>query len=362
MINVPLDYLPMELVVEERLSSLLRAMLRRCRAALARQQWALAERYAANAKEAAQGGSDWPVGYALSLIHLADVYRSSLRLGRALEYNEEAQLTLDKQPGPKYYHNRAVANYALGLTHHALGNDTKAAEWYDRASDLFRRAARHWAWENAPDRQEQCEQALRWIESLNRSLEEWVDVLQEEPLCASIWIPIFQRNTGGEMEPRLFCLPATLRRRGGTLRIGGRTYHVLPPTVDPHEMEEERDLMIDFRVPYFAIEIGPDGAPDWLKELPIGWEEEEQKMWEKAVPRPGDVILVRGRCLGERGALEGVEVSGADFQGGRFIREEHGFRFIVERERIIGGRSEVERNALGQVVALLRPTSHPEEG
>lgn len=340
MINIPLDYLPVKLLVMEGLSPQIKAMLTRCQGALARRRWALAERYAANAKEASQRVSGRPVDYALALLHLADVYRSSLRPGLALDYSQEAQLTLDKQPGPKHYHNRAAANYGLGLTHHVLGSDAKASEWYGRARALFERAMRYWAWESNPGRQAQCEEAIRWIEALIQNLEEWVDLLHEEPLCASVWIPIF-RYEGETPQLRLLCLPATLRGQIEGIRIGEQTYQLLQLNAGS---SGER-LTIDFRVPHFAVEIGSDGASNWIGMSP------EEETAGQPIPQPGDLVLIRGRCLGNRETLRGVEVSSADFQGGRFVRGDQGFRFILERGHIIGGRGET----IGKVVALLRP-------
>ncbi|HEY76643.1 MAG TPA: tetratricopeptide repeat protein [Thermoflexia bacterium] len=376
MINIPLDRLPSKLVVKEQLSPQIRVMLNRCSESLARRQWAVAERYAANAKESSQRISGRPVDYALALLHLSDVYRSSLRLGPALDYDQEAQLTLDKLPGPPHYHNRAAANYALGLTYHALGSDAEAFEWYDRARDLFERAIRYWAWESSKDslkHQKQCEQAIQWIEELIRALEKWADALREEPLCASVWVPVFRTGVGWDTkEPRLFCLSATLRRKGGTLRFGDRVYRLLRPQLRDTRREGRAirigdglytflppgqnvpDLLIDFRTPHFALEVGlePPFEIVPIKPPEDKRQEPEEERPAETVPEPGDIILVQWQCAGIGEITQATEVGEGDFQVGPFTRDHAGrVRLFVEEKRHLIG----EERSIGKVVALLRP-------
>ena len=379
MINIPLQYLPVDLLVEEDLHPQISVTLARCRDALAQHQWAFAERYAVTAKEAAQRVSSRPVDYALALLHLADVYRVSLRLGLALDYNREAQLTMDKQPGPKYYHNRAVATYALGLTHHALGSDAKASEWYGRARALFERAMRYWAWESEPGRQVQCEEVIRWIDALIQALEQWADVLLEEPFCASMWIPVFRVDAVRKTtELQWSCLPATLRGAEGEIRLGDRMYRVLQ--LQPRDPRREGlavriggelyafappgpkipDLPIDFRAPHFALEIGFDGSPFEIvtvhpppgEQEKQGGEEDDGGPPEEVVPEIGDAVLIRWQCTRGWGFLQGAEVANEVFQAGRFVHDPTGrIKLVVEKRRLIG-----EGRLIGEVVALLRPT------
>ena len=380
MINVPLEYLPVMLLTRDQLSSQIGEMLERSRDALTRREWALAERYATNAKEASQRVSGRPVDYALALLHLADTYRSTLRLGLALDYNQEAQLTLDKLSGPKYYHNRAVANYALGLTYHFLGSGTRASKWYVRARELFERAIRYWGWEDAAEPQQICGRAIHWIDTLIEALKKWVDVLQEEPLCASVWIPVFPIGPDGKVAaPRLFCMPATLRKAERSIQLGDKEYRLLHPRPWVPQQEGDRppqkvvvvsnqpyvftepdpgapDLMIDFRAPHFALRVDLGGAP--FKVWHIQSEEgeaqaaqpEEEEPPEGTIPEPGDLVLVRWQCVGGSESLQGIDLTEADIQWGRFVRSPSGRIKWVQEIKIIGGG-----NLTGEVVALLRP-------
>ena len=183
-----------------------------------------------------------------------------------------------------------------------------------------------------------CEETGRWIETLVQGLETWVDALLDEPLCTSVWIPVFHSGLEERGERyRLFCLPATLRRAAREIRIGEKTYCLLRPDGG------DFDLPLDFRAPYFAIEIDSRGPP-------LG----EDSPWGR-IPQEGDLVLVRGQCLSTSQALDGEELSG-DFQGGRFTRDEDGrVRFVIERAQIIG-KEDNGRQFTGEVVAILRPS------
>jgi len=324
-INVPLEFIPSRLLTCKPVSQHSQTLLEQSRRAMARQDWAMAERYALNARDASQRPGQI-IDHAIALIHLADIYRGVGRLGPALEYNEKAQQMLKNQSGPTHYHNRAVADYALGLTHHILGNDSKALYWYKHANDLFKRAHLHWGITGNPESQGKCNRVKEWIAYLSKNISGQAAALPDEQRFNLVWFPVFRAQTPAQEDGyELVCFPATIRKMEDRIRIGDRFYILLLPDGQPFHFP-----VLDFRVPHFAVEV-----------------EEGEQIWGGAL-QEGDMALIQADLGKQADQVEEGEY-------GKFTRDATSGRvtFVSNQKYIIGG-GEKEQVA-GNVVAVLRP-------
>ena len=333
MISIPLEFVPSRLLTCEMVSQHAKRLLAHSRQALAEKRWADAERCALDARDASQRQVGRMVDYAIALIHLADIYRAVGRLGPALESNQYAQQMLKNQPGPIHYHNRAVADYALGLTHHTLGNDSKALDWYEHAQALFEQAYRHWGINGVGslERQEQCDRLIQWMSALSESITGWAAALPDGQCFSVAWFPVLHaQGSAQDDEYELVCFPTTLREAEDQIRIGDHLYTLLLPDGSPFPFP-----VLDFRVLHFAVEIEEDGQ---------GGKGTLQ----------GDLALIQGN--GPDAGLAGGTGGVGQCEWGRFIRDESGrVIFVLEDPRIIG-RDRTQPVA-GDVIAVLRPES-----
>jgi tetratricopeptide (TPR) repeat protein len=333
-ISVPLEFIPSrllaceivssQLLTREIVSSRAQKLLEQSRQALVEQCWADAERYAFNARDASQRLPGKMVDYAIALIHLADVYRAVGRLGPALDSSEEAQQLLKNQPGSAHYHNRAVADYALGLTHHMLGNDSKAQYWYEHAQDLFERAIPYWGRRGNRKRQEQRARVVQWITTLSEIISRQAGALPDEPFFNLAWFPVFHTETSDQKDKYgLACFLITGRAvKSSQIHVGDQLYTLLRP--DGKHFGSKK---LDFRAPHFAVEIKKDGQ--------LGKETLQ-----------GDLALIRETGLTEPHPVGGTDQTGQD-EWGDFVRDDRGrVTFVGKKEPIIIG---------GDVIALLRP-------
>lgn len=329
MISIPLEFIPSRLLTYESVSQHSQALLEQSRCAVVEQDWAKAERCVLNARDASQRPGRI-VDHAVALIYLADIYRGVGRLGLALEHNESAQQMLKNQSGPTHYHDRAVADYALGLIHHVLGNDSKALYWYEHARDLFKRAHLHWGIASDPDRQDQCNKVVRWISALSESINDQAAVLPDGQRFNLAWLPVFRALTPALDDGyELLCFPATIREVEDQIRIGDWLYTLLLPDGQPFPFP-----VLDFRVPHFAVEIG-----------------EDDQIWEGTL-QEGDLALVRGKSPSADLDEQTDQVEGGKY--GRFTRDADGrVTFVSKPPHIIGG--DEEGPITGDVVAILRP-------
>ena len=322
MINVPVEFIPSWLLTCESVSHHSQTLLKQSRCAVVEQDWAEAERYALNARDASQRPGQI-VDHVIALIHLADIYRGVGRLGPALEYNEKAQQMLKNQSGPTHYHNRAVADYALGLIHHVLGNDSKALYWYEHAQALFERAHLHWGISGDPGRQEQCNRVIQWISALSESINGQAAALPDGQRFNLAWLPVFhtqkpdQENQYGLARFLITCSAV----KTDEIRMGDQIYTLLQPNGQPLPPNQG----LDFRVPHFVVEIKKNGRG------------------EKGALQ-GDLALVRATSPGAAPA-EGTRVGQSEC--GDFFRDTSGrINFVGKKPHIIGG---------GGVVAVLQP-------
>ena len=336
MISIPEEFIPSQLLTCKPVSQHSQTfqhsqtLLEQSRRAMAKQDWARAERYALNARDASQRPGQI-VDHVIALIHLADICRGVGRLGPALEYNEKAQQMLKNQSGPTHYHNRAVADYALGLIHHVLGNDSKALYWYKHAKDLFERAHLHWGIASEPDRQDQCNKVNQWISALSESINSQAAALLDGQRFNLAWFPVFRTQTPAQDDGyELVCFPATIRDVEDQIRIGDRLYTLLLPNGQPFPFP-----VLDFRVPHFAVEIG-----------------EDDQIWEGTL-QEGDLALIREKSLSADLDEKTDQVGEGEY--GDFTRDAGGVTFVSNQKYIIGG--DEEGPVIGDVVAILRPES-----
>ena len=331
MINVPVEFIPSWLLACESVSQHSQILLKQSRCAVVEQDWAEAERYALNARDASQRPGRI-VDHVIALIHLADIYRGVGRPGPALEYNEKAQQVLKNQSGPTHYHNRAVADYALGLIHHVLGNDSKALYWYEHAQALFERAHLHWGITGDSKSQEQCNRVIQWISVLSESINDQAAALPDGQRFNLAWFPVFRAQTPAQDDGyELVCFPATIRDVEDQIRIGNRLYALLLPNGQPFPFP-----VLDFRVPHFAVEIG-EGNQIWGDTL-----------------QEGDLALIREKSLGANLDEQADQVEGGEY--GHFTRGADGrMTFVSKPPHIIGG--DEKESLIGDVIAVLRPES-----
>lgn len=331
MIRVPLEFVPSQLLTCEMLSKQVNHLLQKSRDAFSEQHWSEAQRFAVTARDASRRILDEIIDYALTLIHLADIHRTTGRLGPALEANEEAQQLLKNQPGPRYYHNRAVADYALGLTHHALGSDNEALFWYDHAGALFQRASHQWGLRFERERQDQCIKMGKWIDSLARSITQQTADVSDTPFSSLAWMAVFRNDD--EDPYHLARLLTTCRAiKSDAIQIGGETYVLSLPDGNPASINQD----LCFRQPYLIVEIpAVDNRPAELD---------------------GDLALVQVTGI-RREPPEATEQI-AQGKHGDFVRDEDGHIYFMGRfPHIIGEASDGgEDKVIGGVIGLLKET------
>ncbi|MGD1991605.1 MAG: tetratricopeptide repeat protein [Anaerolineae bacterium] len=316
MILIPPEFMPAYLLTYEQVSERSKKLLDQSRRALSDRQWAEAERHATAVRDATRRLAERSVDHAIALIHLADLYRTVGRLGPALQHNEDAQQALKNMPGSTHYHNRAVSDYALGLTHHALGSGDQALHWYQHAKELFDRTIPYWGRQGDQDYQIQNEQVVEWINALIQSIVNQEEGLTDNPFFNLTWFPVFPKDVDGKRTYRLARFLVSNRQ------VDSRIVCI---NNQPYEMKSadgsrRYSPMLDFEKPYVVVEID--------KENQGGIEDSQA----------GDMALLQ---------MESIEsgLEGKDFTG-EFVRDDEGnVRLIGTRKRIIG-----------DLIAILRPT------
>ena len=334
MINIPQEFTPLFLLMSDGMvSARSLTLLDRSQQAFLEQRWSDAERHAISVRDTTSDLISRVMDYATALIYLADIYREVGRLGPALELNERAQQILKNQPGPRYYHNRAVSDYALGLTHQALTNDTRALHWYEHARDLFDRAYYQWGIDSNAEWQGLCRDVQRWLDALSAAITQQTDGLTNVRFSDIDYVPLFQfddpmREEGPYGLVRLLTDSRSLKT--DRVFIGDRVYSLFSPQNVRRLRSNQRFY---FEKPHFVV--------------PIQSVEAEAK-WEEA--NPGDMALVCEGC-DEKEKAEGTIIGESHW--GEFIRgEENEIFFIGKKRRIIGDGPET---VLGRVIAVLRP-------
>jgi tetratricopeptide (TPR) repeat protein len=341
-ISIPLEFLPSSLVVTSEIGTGHSVqLLARSRQALAGRHWTDAERCALNARDACERIGGRMEGYAIALIHLADIYRAVGRLGPALEFSDEAQRLLDNLPHPKHYHNRAIANYALALTHHILGNDCKALHRYQQAQKLFDQAYRYWGrtcppnhLEEAQGRQAACDRVGQWLSILSDSIQDQLSLLSDGQSFHLVWFPVFRAETSirdGEYELVRFF--TTIREAEDQVYVGDQPYLLLSPSIN----KSSSLPILDFRVLHYAVEVGEDDPADDLKK--------------------GDLALVRDDSLAVAHIGQADQIGHCEW--GDFIRNADGsIVFVAKKEMHIIGEEKEEKEKEEErrlVIAVLRP-------
>ncbi|MBC8450272.1 MAG: tetratricopeptide repeat protein [Chloroflexi bacterium] len=129
------------------------------------------ERFAHAADELREKGGDW-IGCAIALLHLGDRCLEVGRLESARKYYEQSRRVIRPLVVPEQRHNEAVAIYALGLADLFLGDEKKALDEHERATELFARAQTHWQVIGNKRLYQLCERALELIEGLRRFVAE----------------------------------------------------------------------------------------------------------------------------------------------------------------------------------------------
>jgi tetratricopeptide (TPR) repeat protein len=323
MILIPMEFIPCCLLTCEDVSRRSQKLLTLSRQSLVEKRWAEAEQHALAVRDATQNLAGRVVDYAVALIHLADLYRMAGRLGPALAHGEKAHKVLKNQPGPAHYHNRAVSEYALGVTHHELGNVDLALQWYQGAKELFERAIPDWGRRGGKERQIQIDRVARWIDGLIESITFQEEGLTDNPFYNLTWFPMFRPRPGQEGgQYRMARFLVTNRQLDSKITcVDGRRYAILSTDGSRHYSP-----VLDFGRTYYVVPI---------EETDGGWDVQE-----------GDLALI---------VEKSPETQGGDqAELGPWIRGDEGsVRFVGTRARIIGG--DEEEAVEGEVVAILRP-------
>lgn len=326
MIDVPPEFIPSQLLTCESVSQRSRKLLEQSGHALTEQNRAEAERCALDALNASRRLGKM-VDHAVALIYLADIYRSVGRLGPALEYNEKAQQMLKNQPGPLYYHNRAVADYALGLTHHMLGNDSKALDWYEHAQDLFKRANLHWGIEGDRKRQEQCTRVIRWIDVLITNIAEQGATPLDTPFFNLIWLPVFPLR-GGEVGYSMAEWEVTECLVARELKIEGKPFC-------PYSVTGKRKTALKLKVSakHFVLKVLEDN-------------------WNDLPAETGDYLLIRLDTQRRPGPGVVWLAENEEWAFGEFKRDATTgkIRFEPQKPYVIGADA-----PRGPIIAILKP-------
>jgi len=124
-----------------------------------------AERCAQQVRDESRA-SQLHVEHTAALILLSDIYRERGNLGTALRYAQEAYDIVKCQAGEDQRHNEAVAAYDLGLIHHLMQDDVRAANWYQTARELFGAAQRYWARHKEKEKMRACTWMEQWLGAL----------------------------------------------------------------------------------------------------------------------------------------------------------------------------------------------------
>jgi hypothetical protein len=249
-------------------------------------------------------------------------------MGRSAEAIGEARQAhglFAMQPSRFQRHNEAVAAYATGLGHQAVGSRAAALRWYHKADDLFDRVRLDWASVNASSSLERCRRAQQWLRALIRAL---TQTQARSDRSASIWLPVIQ----SEDDPGFAIAQLEVERYvvSGTLRVEGKSYRV-------ELLQGQPSPSIQAGAEYYVLEV-PARALNLLKA------------------RRGDYALIlRQRDLPEHGLGVIETLSGPEF--GHFRRDSSGdISFVRPNAKIIGGKSIDKEMPVGSVTALLRRT------
>jgi hypothetical protein len=342
MIKIPQELTPLFLLtLDDLISSRSMTLLDRAQHAFLEQRWSDAERHAINVRDTTSELMSRVTDYATSLIYLADIYREVGRLGPALELNERAQQVLKNQPGPKHYHNRAVSDYALGLTHHALTNDSKALHWYDHAKELFDRAYYQWGIESNAEWQGLCKDVQRWLDALSAAITDQAEGLTDTRFSDIDCVPLFRfddpmREEGPYGLVQLVVDSRTLKT--DRVFIGGKVYSLFSPQ-RVHRLRSNQGFYFD--KPHFVVPIQSTQANGEWKEV-----------------NPGDLALICEYCdEKEKEQATGTKIGESHW--GDFVRgAADEIFFIGKKRRIIGGDPQT---VTGKVIAVLRPESENDE-
>lgn len=316
MILIPPEFLPAYLLTYEQVSDRSRKLLDQSRWALNERKWAEAERYATAVRDATRRLADRSVDHAIALIHLADLYRTVGRLGPALEYGEDAQQAMKNMPGSTHYHNRGVSDYALGLTHHVLGNGDQALQWYGHAKDLFDRAIPYWGRQGDEDSQAQNEDVKKWINALIESIVNQEEGLMNNPFFNLTWFPVFPKDTEGKKTYKLARFLVSNRQMDSKIVCINDEHYEVKST----DGSRGYSPVLDFEKPYAVVEIA------------------KEDQVEIAGSEPGDMALLRMESTDYR-------PEGEDFTG-KFTRDKD------DNVKLLGSRKHV----IGNMIAILRPT------
>lgn len=324
MFSLPRELTPSELLTIAELPSPVDRLLRASRSSRREQRWLQAERCASYALQADQG-TTLGVHRATALIHLADVHREMNRLDRGLAECQQAYRSFRRQTSRPQRHNEAVAAYAVGLMHQAIGERERCLRWYHSSSQLFRRVREDWA---AVD-------ALAWVDACSR-VQRWIDLLvdyvtaaltdAETSFSPRVWVPIIVLEKQGRIVEQL---------------VVEKPHHGVTAALRPFEvypLAEGWGFQRRPGIAYDAQEI-PSGA---RRALDADAKDNALVQWEENLS-PEDI--------GQTDVLVESDV-------GTFIRDAAGRLYVVRPgPTIIGGSEREYKPEVGYIPALLKPTT-----
>jgi len=326
MMRLPAKLTPSEFLCLDDIPEYVEELLRNTRSLWSQGDCSEAERHALEALGASQKPRA-QTSRAAALIHLSGIHIAMGKLGDAVREARKAHRLFAAQPSRYQRHNEAVAAYATGLAHQALGSRADALQWYQKADELFDRVSIDWAAAGASSSVGRCRRAQQWVRALIRALTS--SQSRSQPDCsASIWLPVIQSDD--ESNFALAQLEVERYVVAGTLRVEGKSYRL-------ELIQGQSWPSLQAGGEYYALEV-PSDALNLLKAS------------------QGDYALIlRQQDLPEDGLGVIETLSGPEF--GHFRRDKSGdVRFVRPNAKIIGGKDIDEEMPVGSVTALLRQT------
>lgn len=325
MIRLPSDLVPSELLYLHGLPSFVADLLERSRSHRRQGRPAESEQEAFAALEASRGVGR-QVCRALSLLHLSDVHLGTGNLSTAISEARQAHRLFVSQPLRQQRHNEAIAAYALGLAHHALGGRADALRWYQRSDDLLEQVKIDWSAVKATSNFNRCQRAQRWVSALSKALT-GAQPAAEAQWGTAIWLPVILSDDD-EWDFDLAQLEVERYVVAGTLTLGGKTFRM-------ELLEGQRPISLRVQAEYYAVPV-PHNALSLLGA------------------NEGDfALVVRQKDAPEEGPGVLETLSGDEF--GRFKRDEAGKIYFEHQDAtVIGGDSIATDFRAGNVTALLK--------
>lgn len=329
MIRLPSDLVPSHLLCLDGLPPFLADLLARSRTHQRQGRPSEAGQEALDALEASQGVGG-QAARAISLIHLSDAHLATGWVGAAMREARQAQRLFASQPLRHQRHNEAIAAYALGLAHHALGDRADALRWYQRSDDLLEQVKVDWSALKAMSNFSRCKRAQRWIRALSKALAR-AQLPAQADWGTAIWLPVILPESNDEQGFELAQLEVERYVVAGTLTLGDKTFRI-------ELLEGQPPISLRAEAEYYALPV-PDDALDLLKAT------------------EGDfALIVQRKDAPQEGPGVVETLSGVEF--GHFVRDQAGtISFTNTRGiRIIGGDPIDEDCPAGTVTALLKRT------